>query len=307
MDAESKIETIPELQSTLPADLVDSGNADEAIQVAWNHQDIGTSAIDEETSQKLLRKIDCHILPMMCLAYGLNYLDKTTISYASIMGLEEELKLTKTNYQWLGSIFYFGYLGFEYPTSRLLQRLPLAKYTGTNVVLWGAVLSCTAACTNFGGIASVRFLLGMLEASVTPGFVLLTSQWYTKKEQGFRTSIWFSFNGFANVLGGLIAYGVAKGSAGRHEAVASWKILFIVWGLVTVALGTSFILFMPDSPLTARFLSSTERRLAVERTRSNQQGIFTGALREVYPLTCIKASVISGSRCISFECEESLC
>ena len=209
----------------------------------------------------------------MCVVYGLNYLDKTTISYASIMGLEEELRLTKNNYQWLGSIFYFGYLGFEYPTSRLLQRLPLAKYLGANVILWGTVLACTAACTNFGSIAAVRFILGMLEASVTPGFVLFTSQWYTKKEQGARTGIWFSFNGFAGVLGGLVAYGVAKGSLGKHEAIASWKILFLVFGLVTIVVGMCFVLFMPDSPLRAGFLHAQEKRLAVERTRVNQQGI----------------------------------
>ena len=189
------------------------------------------------------------------------------------MGLEEELRLTKNNYQWLGSIFYFGYLGFEYPTSRLLQRLPLAKYLGANIILWGTLLACTAACTNFGSIATVRFILGMLEASVTPGFVLFTSQWYTKKEQGARTGIWFSFNGFSNAQGGLVAYGVARGSLGKHEAVANWKILFLVWGLVTIAMGMCFVLFMPDNPFRARFLDAQEKRLAVERTRVNQQGI----------------------------------
>lgn len=39
---------------------------------------------------------------IMCVVYGLNYLDKTTISYASIMGLEEDLGLKGNDYQWLG-------------------------------------------------------------------------------------------------------------------------------------------------------------------------------------------------------------
>ena len=250
----------------------DLGYADEAIELAREHSSAEVIALDVATDRTLLRKIDWNILPIMCVVYGLNYLDKTTLSYASIIGLQEELNLTKSNYQWLGSIFYFGYLAFEYPTSRLLQRLPLAKWTGANVIFWGMVLALTAVCADFGGIAAVRFILGMLEGSVTPGFVLLTSQWYTKKEQGIKTSIWFSFNGFANVLGGLVAYGVAKGSLAKHEAVASWKILFLLWGSVTVAVGAVFVILMPDSPLKARFLNSTERRLAVERTRSNQQG-----------------------------------
>lgn len=247
-------------------------NADEALQAVGNDTDSGAIIVDDEMNRKLLRKIDLHIMPMMCIIYGLNYLDKTTLSYASIMGLETDLKLTQHNYQWIGSIFYCGYLGFEYPTSRLLQRLPLAKYSALNIIFWGLTLSCTAATTNFASIASVRFVLGMLEAAVTPGFVLFTSQWYTKQEQGLRTAIWFSFNGFANVLGGLVAYGVAEGIHGHGVAIAGWKILFLVWGLVTVVAGLVFLLTIPDSPLKAKFLSTSERRLAIERTRHNQQG-----------------------------------
>ena len=247
-------------------------DADEALQAVGTNGDAEEIAIDEELKTRLLRKIDWHIMPMMCIVYGLNYLDKTTLSYASVMGLETDLNLTKSNYQWLGSIFYIGYLGFEYPTSRLLQRLPLAKYSSVNIILWGLTLSCTAATTNFAGIASVRLILGMFEAAVTPGFVLFTSQWYTKKEQGLRTGVWFSFNGFANVLGGLVAYGVAQGTSGRNVALAGWKIIFLVWGLATVVAGIIFLLVIPDSPLKAHFLKGSEGRLVIERTRDNQQG-----------------------------------
>lgn len=228
--------------------------------------------IPPETQKRLLRSIDWHILPMMCLVYGLNYLDKTTLSYASVMGLEQDLHLTSRQYSWLGSVFYFGYLAFEYPTSRLLQKLPLAKWTGVNIVLWGLVLACTAATVNFGGILTVRLLLGVFEAAVTPAFVLITSQWYTVQEQGARTAVWFSFNGFANVVGGLIAYGIARGADAHETSIATWKVVFLLWGLLTVVAGVAFVLVMPDSPLNARFLSKEDRRLAVERIRQNQQG-----------------------------------
>ena len=29
----------------------------------------------------------------MCIVYGLNYLDKTTISYASVMGIQQDIGL----------------------------------------------------------------------------------------------------------------------------------------------------------------------------------------------------------------------
>lgn len=115
---------------------------------------------------------------------GLNFLDKTSISYASIMGLEDGIHLVGDNYQWLGSMFYFGYIAFEYPANRLLQRLPIGKFSATMVIAWGLVLACFAGVKNFSGAVAIRFMLGVTESAVTPGFTLITSQWYTKREQG---------------------------------------------------------------------------------------------------------------------------
>ena len=130
-----------------------------------------------------------------------------------------------------------------------------------------------AAVKNYSGALAVRFFLGIFESAVTPGFALFTSQWYTKKEQGTRIGIWFSFNGFAQIFGGLVAYGIAVGTARHGSSIAPWKIIFLVTGLLTVAIGCLFLFFVPDNQLNARWLSKEDRRLAIERVRINQQGI----------------------------------
>ncbi len=151
--------------------------------------------------------------------------------------------------------------------------LPLAKYSSFCIIMWGLVLCCMAAVTNYSGAIAVRFFLGVFEAAVTPGFALFSSQWYTKKEQGTRIGIWFSFNGWAQIFGGLVAYGIAKGARLHGSAISPWKIVFLVTGLLTAVIGVLFLLFMPDNQLNARWLSKEDRRLAVERVRVNQQGI----------------------------------
>lgn len=45
--------------------------------------------------------------------FALNYLDKTTLSYASVMGIKADIHLVGADYQWLGSIFYIGFLAWE--------------------------------------------------------------------------------------------------------------------------------------------------------------------------------------------------
>ncbi|CEJ54136.1 Putative Permease of the major facilitator superfamily [Penicillium brasilianum] len=233
----------------------------------------GVQDIDKETNARLLKIIDRNLLPLLCTIYGLNFLDKTTLSYASVMGLQSDIGLTGDQYQWLGSIFYFGYLAVEYPSSRLLQHYPLAKYSSLNIILWGATLACFAAVTDFRGAAVVRFFLGVFEAVVTPGFALFTSQWYTKHEQGSRTGIWFGFNGVAMIVGGVLAYGIAKGTEGRDTAIEPWRILFLVTGCFTVVIGLVFLYYMPDNQWNVRFLKPEDRILAVQRIRQNQQGI----------------------------------
>ncbi|KAK2756646.1 hypothetical protein FQN53_008551 [Emmonsiellopsis sp. PD_33] len=260
-----------------------SHDADEAMQ-AFNQGDGEPIVLSEETNKRLLKIIDWHMMPLMCVVYGMNYLDKTTLSYASIMGLKEDVNLVGDNYQWLGSMFYIGmapsirhgktsYLAWEYPTTLLLQRLPLAKYSAFCIVVWGLVLTCFAGVSNFAGSVAIRLFLGIFEAAVTPGFALLTSQWYTKNEQSTRVNIWFSFNGWGQIFGGLVAYGIAVGSRVNGSTIEPWKIVFLVTGLLTILLGVWFLWLIPDNQLNAKWLTKEDRILAVERVRVNQQGI----------------------------------
>lgn len=81
-------------------------------------------------------------------------------------------------YSWVSSVFYFGYFFWEYPTTFLIARLPVAKYLAANTFVWGIVVALTAACSNYGGLITVRFLLGVAEATITPAFLFITSTWY---------------------------------------------------------------------------------------------------------------------------------
>ena len=187
--------------------------------------------------------------------------------------LHSGINLSGSQYSWLGSMFYFGYLGWEYPTNLLLQRLPLGKYSAFNIIVWGLILACFAGVKNYAGAIVIRFLLGVFEAAVTPGFALFTSQWYTVKEQGSRTSIWFSFNGFAQIFGGLVACGISKGTRLHGTVMEPWKIIFLVTGLLTSCIGIVFLFVVPDNQLNARWLSKEDRVLCIERIRVNQQGV----------------------------------
>ena len=82
----------PVLQQ-MPAQEKSTGSsADAALELIGGAGSLGV-AVDPETNKRLLRKIDLHILPLICIIYFLQYIDKTAISYASVTGLRESANL----------------------------------------------------------------------------------------------------------------------------------------------------------------------------------------------------------------------
>lgn len=56
----------------------------------------------------------------------------------------------------------------------------------SNRLIWGGILMCHAAATNFGGLMAARFFLGVGEAAIAPGFSLITGMFYKREEQPAR-------------------------------------------------------------------------------------------------------------------------
>ncbi|KAL0939981.1 pantothenate transporter [Colletotrichum truncatum] len=222
-----------------------------------------------EEERAVLRKIDLTILPMMCVVFFLQYLDKQSLSYASVFGLITDLRMTSTQYSWCTSIFYIGQLVSEYPFIYLMSRFHLTKFVGVTVVIWGIVCMCLAAPNSYAGFAAVRFLLGFAEGAVSPAFITITSIWYRKDEHALRTALWITMNGLAQICGCLLMYGIAKNTA---LTLAPWRTLFLVCGAITSASGVVFYFFMPNGPRDAWFLSPRQKQVLSMRMAKDREG-----------------------------------
>ncbi|SCU86230.1 LADA_0D13190g1_1 [Lachancea dasiensis] len=226
----------------------------------------------EEEGNQVLRKIDRNILPILFWIYCIQFADKVSLSYAALMGIREDTNLAASSqqYAWVSSIFYAGYIFWEFPTTFFLTKFPIGKYLSINIFLWGVVLTLTSVAQNYGGLLALRWFLGMFESSVTPGFVLITAMWYKRSEQAKRMGFWLAANGLATLVTSPVAYGL---SYVTNASISAWKILFLLFGLLTILTGTLYFFLLPDSALNARFLTEREKEIAIERIRGNFQGI----------------------------------
>ncbi|KAF7437247.1 hypothetical protein PC9H_004084 [Pleurotus ostreatus] len=230
----------------------------------------GDAELDPAEALRIRKKIDRNILPLMCILYWIQFMDKTTLGSSAILGIREATHLTTNQYNWLGTIFYLSYLAFEYPQNLALQRFPVGKWMSLNISIWAVALCAHAACKNFGGLFAVRFVLGVCEGSITAGFMIVSSMFYTRTEQTLRVGYWFLMNGTAQIISGFISFGTLHIKTGGF---APWQWLMIITGILTLFTAVAFWLFFPDSPTNAWFLTPDERIKAVQRIKENQTGV----------------------------------
>lgn len=76
-------------------------DGDVALKLFQHHN--VNDPVDLNEEKRLVRKIDLIILPLIAVNYAFFYIDKTTLSYAAIFGIREDLKLHGTQYSWLSS------------------------------------------------------------------------------------------------------------------------------------------------------------------------------------------------------------
>ncbi|EME46888.1 hypothetical protein DOTSEDRAFT_169727 [Dothistroma septosporum NZE10] len=262
-------------------EIKDLHNADAALKFLQHES--SAPPMSAEDGKKLTRKIDWMIMPLMWMCYCLQYLDKTLINYANVMGLEENTNMTKNQFSNLALIFYVSYLAFEFPHAYGMQRFPTAKYLGAMVFLWGVVVAVTSACKSYAALVATRVLLGVFESAVAPSLILITSMWYKRAEQPPRVGIWYLGTGTGTVFGSLISYGFQHITS---TAFYSWQIMFLVVGLVTCAVGILVILFLPDNPMSSR-LGHRDKIWAITRLRENQTGIENKHFKPAQVWECI--------------------
>jgi sugar phosphate permease len=244
----------------------------------------------EADEARVLRKIDWRLMPVMAWACGLQFVDKAALGNAAVFGLRGDLGLVGTQYSWAISIFSFGYAVGAYPSLLAMQRLKMNQFLGVMTVLWGATLLGMLGVSNFAGLMVCRFLLGLCESCLAPGFVQLTGRFYRQHEQPWRFGLWvrqpsfLCFRGLTadsnllqTVSNGLLPipmlvcfYGLGHATGGALEP---WRYIFLLLGLLTISTGVLIFIVLPDNPANTSWLSPRDRAIAVERVARSQTGI----------------------------------
>ncbi|WWD22201.1 hypothetical protein CI109_106692 [Kwoniella shandongensis] len=250
-----------------------------ADEQTWHQAHIGVdeelTPEEKEIERKFLRRIDWHMMPLLLITYGLQYADKISLSSGVAFDLKKDNKLVGNDFAWLSTGFYLAYLIFEFPFAYIMQKYPMDKVLGFTVLGWGVCVLCMAACHNFTQLMAVRTLLGILEAPVTPGFLIIITAWYKLEEQMLRSMAFFAMNSFFSLFILMANYGVGKAAEG--SSIASWKAINLFLGALSFIWGLVLIYFLA-TPKNARWLKPEERVYAHARLVRNKTGESTSGI-----------------------------
>ncbi|KAF9878378.1 Major facilitator superfamily [Colletotrichum karsti] len=218
---------------------------------------------DQKETKAILRKVDWHLLPMLTLLYILSFIDRSNIGNAKIAGLNEDLKLTGSQYNIALTVFFVPYALLEIPSNMVLKVMRPSVWIGIMMLTWGAVMTLMGIVKDFSGLAGARAALGAAEAGFFPAATYLLTTWYRRTELQTRMAVFFSAASMSGAFSGLLAFALQKmDGIGK---LAGWRWIFVIEGLATVVVGITCFFLLPDGPEKAKFLAPEERRFLCER------------------------------------------
>ncbi len=217
--------------------------------------------------QSTMRKVYLRILPFAVLTYFFCYLDRINVSFAALM-MNKDIGLDPAWYGMASGAFFWGYVLFEVPSNIILEKVGARIWIARIMITWGIISGCTAFAVGPYSFMAIRFLLGLAEAGLFPGFVLYFTYWFPDRHRARINS------GFTLALPIAVATGAPISTAlmglDGLWGLRGWQCLYVLEAIPTVLIGIAVFFYLTDRPSEARWLGPEERawlnaRMAHER------------------------------------------
>lgn len=141
-------------------------------------------------------------------------------------GLENDLNLVGDQYNLVLSLFYIPFVLTAPGMNMLTKKFGAKMILPIAMIIFGVMAMLSAAVTNFGGLLTTRWFLGMAESGFYPGVIFYLTTFYKRSELAGRLSVFYAASVIAGAFTGLIAYRVFQ----IQNALEGWQYLFLIEG-----------------------------------------------------------------------------
>jgi ACS family tartrate transporter-like MFS transporter len=211
------------------------------------------SSADAAVGASAQRKAAIRLLPIISIGYGLAYMDRINISFASLR-MNSDLHFSATVYGIGAGLFFIGYALCEVPSNLLLLRFGPRRWLARIMLTWGLLAAAMMFVRTPLEFYAVRLLLGISEAGFFPGVLYCLTLWFPAKVRARAVSRFYISLPLSTVVMGALA-GWLMGLQGTL-GLAGWQWLFLLPATLF-----SFVIFagLPDGPEKASWLTPEEK------------------------------------------------
>ena len=222
--------------------------------------------------QMTMRKVYLRILPFAALTYFFCYLDRINVGFAALT-MNKDIGLDPAIYGMAAGAFFWGYVLFEVPSNIILEKVGARLWIARIMITWGLISGATALATGPYSFMAIRFLLGLAEAGLFPGFVLYFTYWFPDR---YRARI---NAGFTLALPVAVATGAPISTAllglDGLWGLKGWQCMYLFEAIPTVLIGVAVFFYLTDKVNDAHWLLPEERRWLSDRISGERHRIET--------------------------------
>jgi len=226
----------------------------------------GAATPDNEMANRVMRKVALRLIPFLGLAYFLNYIDRTNISFAKLT-MSGDLGLTETMYGLASGLFFVGYILLEVPSNLALHKFGARRWIARILVSWGLIAALMAFVPNATWLNIARVALGIAEAGFFPGIMLYLTFWFPRAVRVRLVGVFMVALPLSSAFGAPISAAIIQYWHGLF-GLEGWRVMFLVEGIPTILLGIAAWFYLTDRPREAKWLSADERTWLDKRMNS---------------------------------------
>jgi ACS family tartrate transporter-like MFS transporter len=202
------------------------------------------------------RKAALRLLPILGIGYGLAYIDRINISFASLR-MNSDLHFSATVYGLGAGLFFVGYALCEVPSNLMMIRFGARRWLARIMMTWGILATCMMLVRTPWEFYFVRLLLGIAEAGFYPGIIYYLTLWFPARARARAVSRFYIALPLSSTVMGSLA-GWLMGLNGRM-GLTGWQWLFFAEGIPPIVFSVVILRALPDGPAHAAWLTDTEK------------------------------------------------
>lgn len=245
---------------------------------------------DDEAEISVGRKVVARLVVPCALFILVGAIDRTNVSFAALQ-MNQDLGLSGTQYGFAAGVLFIGYVLAKYPSVLLYEAIGMRRWLALITACWGVAACGMAAVQTQWQIYGLRLFIGFMEGGLSSGLMIYLSQWAPERWRATILAVPIMSINISQVAGAPLSGWLME--TANPFGMAGWRFMFLMEGLPALALGLFALLYFPDKPADARWLTAGERHWMATNIRgaskprpSDDPAIRWQALRSPVGWTC---------------------